>query len=327
MDTETSKERASARFELDEDTALEARGPGRYEGAVTGRWTVGGGPNGGYLAALLLAGVLKESPLPDPLTMTVHYLSRPVIGPCVVEVTTLRIGRGHATYRAELVQQEETPCVCLATLGRLRPRGPVDFQAPAPLVPDPQEAVSVRRPVESPPLWDRLETRAASHEDIFSNRTEAGEAVTGGWTRLADGRPTDVLAIALFLDSWPPAVFNRTMQADAMGAPTLEYTVHWRNVPSSTWCYGRFETRTLSGGYVDENGELFDEAGTLVAESRQLARYLGRSPGLAAPEAEGAPGARQTGRSVPAEQKDETPGGTDSFQESSAVGSALEQEG
>ncbi|MGO9198632.1 MAG: thioesterase family protein [Acidimicrobiales bacterium] len=262
-------------FELDEDTALVAQSPGRYVGTVTGRWMVGAGPNGGYLAAVILRAVLEESALPDPVTMTVHYLARPLVGPCEVNVTTLRVGRGHSSYRAEIVQQDEVRCASLVTTGRLRDPGPADFQPTAPVVPEPGESIAVRRIGESPTLWERLETRAAKGDDLFFLRTEAGEAVTGGWTRLADGRETDALAVALFLDCWPPAVFNRTMQADPIGAPTIEYTVHWRNRPSSQWCYGRFESKTLAGGYVDEHGELWDTSGRLVAESRQLARYLG----------------------------------------------------
>lgn len=262
-------------YEFDDDTALEAVGEGRYRGEVTGRWTVGGGPNGGYLAAILLRGVLAESPLPDPVTMTVHYLARPLIGPCAVSVTTLRVGRGHASFRAELEQEGEIRCVALVTVGRLREAGSCDFQPEAPVVPPPVASIAVRRVGEDPTMWDRLETRAAKSEDLFFFRTTAGEARTGGWTRLADGRGTDALATALFLDSWPPAVFNRTMQPDPMGAPTIEYTVHWRNKASSDWCYCRFHTDTLAGGYVDEKGEMWDESGVLVAESRQLARYLG----------------------------------------------------
>ena len=266
-------------FEFDDDTAVEVHGPGRYGATVTGRWTVGGGPNGGYLAGLLLRAMLYESPLPDPVTMTVHYLARPIIGPCEIAVGALRVGRGHASFRAELVQAGEVRCASLATIGRLRQPGPLDFQPDPPSVPPPERALAVRRVGEDPALWERLETRTASTSDLFFSRSEAGEAVTGGWTRLADGRPTDALAIALFLDCWPPAVFNRTMQADPIGAPTIEYTVHWRNHPSSDWCYGRFESKTLAGGYVDEHGQLWDEAGVLVAESRQLARYLGGGAG------------------------------------------------
>jgi len=270
---------AEGSFELDRDTSLERGAKGHYRGAVSDGWRVGGGPNGGYLAAICLRAVLGESPFPDPVTMTVHFLERPAIAACEVEVTALRLGRGHASFRAELSQDGVVRCAALATLGRWREPGPLDFQPEPPEVPAPSASLAVRRVGEGATLWDRLDTRAARRDDLFMFRTEPGEAVTGGWIRLRDGRPTDALAVALFLDSWPPAVFGRTLEADPLGAPTIEYTVHWRRRPSSDWCYGRFETRTLSGGYADEQGELYDDAGHLVAESRQLARYLGgRSP-------------------------------------------------
>lgn len=264
-----------AAHELDEDIALTSLGSGRYEGRIAERWGVGLGPNGGYLAALVLSGVLEEASLPDPLSMTVHYLSRPEPTKCELVVTTLREGRGHATYRAELFQEGEIRCASLVTLGRLRQEGPADFQPEMPNVPAPGSCSRIGRIGDDTPLWGRIEQRVARSEDVFFLRSAPGEAKTGGWTRLVDGRSTDALAVAVFLDCWPPAVFGRTLEPDPIGAPTLEYTVHWRNRPVSDWCYASFETRALTGGYVDERGELFDEKGAFIAESRQLARYGG----------------------------------------------------
>ncbi|HEX5265412.1 MAG TPA: acyl-CoA thioesterase domain-containing protein [Acidimicrobiales bacterium] len=107
-------------YELDEDTALEPAGPGRWHGRVTGRWGIGGGPNGGYIAAILARALAAEAAPPQPLTMTVHYVERPAIGPVVAEVETVRVGRSHATLSARLVQ-ERPVAVALATFGR--PRG------------------------------------------------------------------------------------------------------------------------------------------------------------------------------------------------------------
>jgi hypothetical protein len=274
-------------FELDADTTLQALGEGRYSGELAERWAIGIGMNGGYLAAFCLRAVLMESSLPDPLTMTVHFLSRPVAGLAQVLVTAMRVGRGHATYRFDLVQAqaavgdeasagEEIRATGLVMMGRRRGAGPYDF-APAALdVPPPEASSAVRRlsaPGESVSLWNRLDTRIARADDIFFLRTEPGEAVTGGWTRLADGRPSDDLSVPLFLDCWPPSVFSRTMRTDEAGAPTLEITVHWRHRVPAGWLYARFESCQLAGGYVDESGELWSEDGVLVAQSRQLARY------------------------------------------------------
>ena len=269
-------------FELDLDTTLSPLGDGRYSGRLVERWNVGIGMNGGYLAAFCLRAVLASSPLPDPLTMTIHYLSRPEAGDVEVQVTPMREGRGHATYRFDLLQGDGDETVIRVTglvlTGRLRAAGPLDFVPAPPDVALP-EASSAVKPMsagsEAVALWGRLEQRVAKADDVFFLRTEPGEARTGGWTRLADGRPADALCVPLFLDCWPPAVFSRTMKPDGAGAPTLELTVHWRNRVDPGWLYARFVSDQLAGGYVDEKGELWSSGGVLVAESRQLARYVG----------------------------------------------------
>jgi acyl-CoA thioesterase len=274
---------SGALYELDEDTDIAPVAAGRYGGELVSRWNVGIGMNGGYLAVFCLRAVLAESQLPDPLSMTIHYLSRPLPGRAEVHVATMRTGRGHATYRFELVQ-DEVRASGLVLTGRLRDPGPFDFAPDAPVGPGPDESRPARRAsasAEAISLWSRLDTRVAHPDDLFYLRSEPGEARTGGWTRLADGRPTDVLCVPLFLDCWPPAVFSRTMRPDDAGAPTLELTVHWRNRVPSGWLNARFHSRQLSGGYIDENGELWSEDGVLVAESRQLARYAARGGAFA----------------------------------------------
>lgn len=273
------RQMTTTKYELDQDTALTLAGTApdgrerRYGGEITDRWTVAAGPNGGYVAAFALAGVLAASPLPVPLTMTVHYLSRPVPGHAEVVVELLREGRGHATLGFRLVQ-DEIRAAGLATLGRYREPGPHDFAPrPSEVAASPEESTRLESLVVRGSLFERLDQRAPSRHDVFFLRDGPGDAVTGGWTGFADGRPVDELAVPVLLDCWPPAVFSRSMDPVRSGAPTIELTVHWRNRPGPSWHRTRFETRMVAGGYMDESGELWSEDGALVAESRQLARY------------------------------------------------------
>jgi acyl-CoA thioesterase len=102
-----------------------------------------------------------------------------------------------------------------------------------------------------------------------------GRAETAGWIRFSDRRPLDALSLVFFADSFPPAVFDVVPRS---WVPTLELTVHVRHRPAGEWLRGAFRTTAMAGGYLDEEGELWDEDGTLVAMSRQLARYR-RPPG------------------------------------------------
>jgi hypothetical protein len=87
--------------------------------------------------------------------------------------------------------------------------------------------------------------------------------------RFADGREPDTRAMALIADAFPPAVFNIARTA---WVPTLELTVLVRARPAPGWLRARFTTSHVRDGYMEEDGEIWDSAGALVAQSRQLAR-------------------------------------------------------
>ena len=55
-------------------------------------------------------------------------------------------------------------------------------------------------------------------------------------------------------------------------APTLELSAHVRAVPAPGWLRVRVSTRNFAGGLLEEDAEVWDSAGRLVAQSRQLAR-------------------------------------------------------
>ena len=52
---------------------------------------------------------------------------------------------------------------------------------------------------------------------------------------------------------------------------TIQLTVHFRSRPQGTWAKLHVTTRHVIDGYHDEDTELWDEGGRLIAQSRQLA--------------------------------------------------------
>ena len=55
-------------------------------------------------------------------------------------------------------------------------------------------------------------------------------------------------------------------------APTLELTTHVRAKPAPGWLKVQHRTRNFAGGMFEEDCEVWDSSGRLVAQSRQLAR-------------------------------------------------------
>ena len=90
-----------------------------------------------------------------------------------------------------------------------------------------------------------------------------------GWVRLLDEEPIDSLALLFVADAYPPAVFNSNVPL--LWVPTVELTVHVRARPVAGWLRSCFTTRFVSGGFLEEDGEIWDASGRLVAQSRQLA--------------------------------------------------------
>ncbi|HUO46447.1 MAG TPA: acyl-CoA thioesterase domain-containing protein, partial [Acidimicrobiia bacterium] len=89
-----------------EDSLVTALSDGRYQAAVSERWSIGGRPNGGYLMGIALNALIAESPHPDPLTVTGHFLSAAEPGPATVEVEMIKKGRSVSTARAVLRQED-----------------------------------------------------------------------------------------------------------------------------------------------------------------------------------------------------------------------------
>jgi len=79
----------------------------------------------------------------------------------------------------------------------------------------------------------------------------------------------------LFADAFPPAVFERH---PAGWVPTLQYCVYLRARPRGHWVGAQFQTRSMVGGLLEEDGGLFDTTDRLVALSRQLALLLAPRP-------------------------------------------------
>jgi acyl-CoA thioesterase len=270
--------------EFDRDTVAVPRAddPTVFDAAFSAGWTIGRGVNGGYLLALADRVLGRVLPHPEPLSVTAYYLTPSEPGPAVVRTEVLRTGRTMSTGQASLLQKDgdggEVERVRVVAhhmdLGAL-PDG-VRTAATRPPVPAFEECVpsslapeGVFGPKDSSRLIDRLDLRMDPATVGWALGEPSGKGEMRGWFRFADGRGNDPLALLLASDALPPTAFD----LGVLGwVPTLELTVHVRARPSPGPLLVALRTRNLAGGHLEEDAEIWDSAGRLVAQSRQLAR-------------------------------------------------------
>jgi len=264
-------------FEFDRLTEVRPVDGATYAVELSPGWVVGGGVNGGYLLAVIGRALRAAVPAkPDPVALSAHYVSASTPGPATVAVDVRREGGSVATAAVELVQEGTTRITALATCGdlaRFAARAPdVRTRATEPTMPPPEECISS---ADSPPevkafvpMLDRLDLRLDPAHAAWGAGQPGMTGVIAGWFRFPDGRAPDALSLLTVCDVLPPVTFDLGMPG---WAPTLELTVHVRAHPAPGWLKVRHETRNLAGGMFEEDCEIWDSAGRLVAQSRQLA--------------------------------------------------------
>lgn len=264
-------------MEFDDDTAVRATGQGQYAAELSPGWVVGGGVNGGYQLAVVGQALRQALPgKPDPVAVSAHYVSPGAPGPAVVDLEVRREGGSVATVAADLVQDGTTRIAVLATCGdlvRFGSRAPqVRTTAVEPDLPDPEDCV---RSSDAPPemlafvpMLERFDLRLDPAHAAWGMGEPGMTGAVAGWFRFADGREPDALSLLAVCDVLPPVTFDLGMPG---WAPTLELTVHVRTHPAPGWLKVRHQTRNLAGGLFEEDCEIWDSAGRLVCQSRQLA--------------------------------------------------------
>jgi acyl-CoA thioesterase len=257
---------------FDRDTAVEPLGDGRYGVVFDPAWWVVRGPNGGYLAAILVRAIRAE--VADDAralrSLTVHFLSVPAAGPGEARVTLERTGRGMSTVSARLEQDGKPIAIAVAALAGSYPSAVAYEASRMPDVQPPEAIVLPAVPEGSfdAPFRHHFDIHPAIGPMPF---TSADRALTGAWMKLRQPQPIDEAVVVGLCDAWWPAPYAVTDRP--LAAPTIDLTVHLRAPLPLAWDDLLVEARsdTARDGFFEEDVRVFTRDGVLVAHSRQLA--------------------------------------------------------
>jgi acyl-CoA thioesterase len=257
-------------FEFDTDTHVEAVAANHFAATVTDRWGVAGGrPNGGYLLAICTQALRCDLPLPDPLAVSAHFLRPAVPGPAALRTELVRSGRRVATGEVRLLQDDRELVRVVASFTDLaQSTGRTLELSAAPELPPPEQAIDLLGGGSLPgiTMTDRYDYRVPELPGWVRGKP-TGDPRMSFWIRFKDGRAPDPIALVALVDAAYPAV----LEIGEPGSSTVELTVHVRARPAPGWLACRVTTRHVIAGYHEEDFEIWDAEGKLVAQSRQLA--------------------------------------------------------
>src|SRR3954470_1217355 len=256
---------------FERDTTVTEVEPGVFDGQVNRDWWIVFGPNGGFLAAMIVKAMSTtvNDRARAPRALTIHYTAAPAEGAVRIRTTIERAGRSLTTVSARMEQGERLIALAIGAFSRSRASAIEFSDAPAPIVPEPGELARAELRDDLPPFTRQWDIRPAIGVEPFKGAD--GSTLTGGWIKPLDAHPIDAALVAQLTDAWLPAVFIRLTEPNAV--PTIDLTIHFRaELPlPPDYVLVTFQTRLSTEGFVEEDGWIWARDGRLIAHSRQLA--------------------------------------------------------
>lgn len=250
---------------LDRDLALSPAGDGRYGVSVSEDWTMWG-PLGGFVAALALVAVGRETSFARPISLSCSFAKRATFDVADVVVKAQRVGSSASAYSATVVQGGDVilESTCWAAN---RGEGPEHIDIAAPDVVPPAAATPAAGELDWLPFVKNLDVAFLPSEDPPAARPR-----WRGWTAF---RP-----VATFTDPWLDAA-RSVILLDISGfsaaamyhgtdapytAPSLDLHVSFHHaVADAPWLLMDAHAPVSIDGVLAWQGNLWTEDGRLAA--------------------------------------------------------------
>jgi acyl-CoA thioesterase len=274
--------------DLEEDTAVERVGDGRYRATVSSDWALWG-PVGGYLASIALRAAGAHSARPLPASLSCQYLSRARFDVVDIEVDRQRTSRS-AESLTVLMRQRGTP-VMSAQIWAIADdiKGPERRLSCPPVVPGPDQLAEI---VLDPDLAASRTATAATATGTFwknlelrwvEDQSRSEELQIHSWVKF---RPR-----AYFNDPWvdacrelisidtailPAAAW--ALSGDRFVAPSIDLYVAFHSPPPpEDYLLVTAQGTAAGAGLVSGTAQTRSVDGTLTASggSQLLCRMLG----------------------------------------------------
>lgn len=259
------------------DTALALdSGAGSARGRTSADYANMVGPFGGLTAAAIVAAISAHPDrLGDPVSLTVNYAAPIADGEFDIALRAVRTNRTNQHWIAELTQGGEIKTTATAVFG-IRRSTWSDTEPAPPAAPAPEEAI--RQDISSFVTWTRnYEMRFVEGALPGDGAGESPESTSTLWVRDHPARPLDFPALTALCDVFYPRVFLRRGQFIPAG--TISFTVYFHAESddlarqADNFLLATARAQRFSGGYFDQNAQLWGRDGTLLATTHQIVYF------------------------------------------------------
>jgi len=206
-----------------------------------------------------------------PVAISTEYLGAPDPAEVTVRAQVRKRGRRISVMDVEIVQGSRTLVHSSVSMARLDHGEPRHATSGA-LSEMPSEPPADAVHVDGSPLASVINLSGAialayEADSAPFVRGEVGEPVLRLWARPHDVEPDAFFAL-LAGDISAPVVMNLGLFG---WAPTLQLTTYVRRMPAPGWLRVQASSSEVGAGWFEEDHQIIDSTGALVAQSRQLA--------------------------------------------------------
>ncbi len=255
---------------FDRDIALTRLDRLRFRAMLSPAWAIHHTPHGGYLMALAAGAMLQASGRRATPIITANFASR--CSPKEVEIRLEELPRSNRfeRFQARLIQGGEERIRVSGTFSDADADRETRCETGPPVLAAPGACVEMPA-MPGYTLFEQVSVLLDPACAGWLNGRLAETSEHRGWFGFRSPRPFDIPAVLLAADAFPPPVF--ASQGAVAWVPTLEMSVSIRRLPAGRRLACVFRTRFIQNGLLEEDGELWDESGELVAVSRQIAQF------------------------------------------------------
>ncbi len=267
---------------FDAAIALSAQPDGSALGATSPAYWNMVGPYGGITAAIVVRAVMQHPTLlGEPLALTINYAAPIAAGAFRARARPARTNRSTQHWLVELVQDDgaggETVTTTASVVTAARRDTFTDSEVPMPAVPPPAAVPRVDRSASGVAWLEAYDIRPVAGDIPTQWDGQIADSTSQLWMRDHPPRPLDFPALAALADLFFPRVWLR--RAIRVPVGTVSMTVYFHaDAPAlaatgSGHLLGQAKGQGFRHGYFDHSGQLWNEAGLLLATTHQVVYF------------------------------------------------------